>query len=132
MIACVQKQTNNKQTSLSEPCQKNQVFVIKDQQAKITHILLAANSGRIMEDYVFTHESSTFPPALTQKGTMSHGSKGEILDCIVPMNLDNNRSVATAAVLDGAVLIQILRPRSARTISDYFKEEFVSIHPFLV
>ena len=112
-------------SSLSEPRQKNQVSVIKDQQAKITHILLAANSGRIMNDYVFTHESSTFPPALTRKGTMYHGSKSEILDCIVPTNLDNNRPVTTAAVLDGAVLIQMLRPRSARTIGDYFTEEFV-------
>ena len=56
---------------------------------------------------------------------MYHGSKSESLDCIVPTNFDNNRPVTTAAVLDGAVLIQMLRPRSARTIGDYFTEEFV-------
>jgi len=67
-------------SSLSQPRQKNQVSVIKDQQAKITHVLLAANSCRIMNDYVIAHESSSFPPALTRKGTMYHGSKSEILD----------------------------------------------------
>ena len=33
--------------------------------------------------------------------------------------------MTTAAVLDGAVLLQMLRPRNARTIGDYFIEEFV-------
>eukprot|EP00745_Piridium_sociabile_P029607 TRINITY_DN48831_c1_g1_i4.p3 TRINITY_DN48831_c1_g1~~TRINITY_DN48831_c1_g1_i4.p3 ORF type:complete len:129 (-),score=27.86 TRINITY_DN48831_c1_g1_i4:850-1236(-) len=56
---------------------------------------------------------------------MHHGNKSEILDCIVPTDLDNRRPVTTAGVLDGAVLIQMLRPRSAVTIGDYFTEEFV-------
>ena len=91
--------------SLSEPRRKSKVFVIKYQQAKTTQILLAANSGRFFNDYVFSHESSTLPPSLTYKGSLHHGNKSEILDCIVPADLDNQRPVTTNELLDCAVLI---------------------------
>ena len=111
--------------SLSQPHQKSEVAVIKDQQTKVIKILLAAHSGRNISESVFSHESSTHPPSLTRKGHMHHGNKSEILDCIVPKDLDNRRPVTTAAVLDGAVLIQMLRPRSSVTIGDYFTDVFV-------
>ena len=53
--------------SLSEPRRKSEVSVIKSQQAKTTQILLAANYGRIINDYVFSYESSTLPPSLTRR-----------------------------------------------------------------
>ncbi len=56
---------------------------------------------------------------------MHHGDKSEILDCIVPTDLDNSRPVVTAGVLDGAVLIQMFCPRRAVTIRDHFTDEFV-------
>ena len=58
------------------------------------------------------------------EGKSHHGNKSEILDCIVPADLDNQRPVTTAAVLDGAVLIQMLHPGSAVTIRDYFTDVF--------
>ena len=56
---------------------------------------------------------------------MHHGEKIEILDCLVPKNLENVRPVTTAAVLDSAVLIQMLHPRNAVTLGDYFMKELV-------
>ena len=56
---------------------------------------------------------------------MHHGEKSEILDCLVPKNLENVRPVTTAAVLDSAVLIQMLHPRNAVTLGDYFMKELV-------
>ena len=85
---------------------------------KTTQIFLAAYSGRIINDYVFSNESSTLPPLLTWKGSLHHGNKSEILDCIVPADLDNQRPVTTSAVLDGVVLIQMPCPGSAVTIRD--------------
>ena len=52
--------------SLSEPQRKSEVSLTKNQQARTTQILLAANSGRIINVYVFSHESSTPPPSLTR------------------------------------------------------------------
>lgn len=56
---------------------------------------------------------------------MHHGNKSEILDCIVPTDLDNHRPVTTAAVLDGAVLVQMLRPGNSVNIGDYFTDVFM-------
>ena len=91
--------------SLSEPRRKSKVSIIKNQQAKTTQILFAAKSGRIINDYVFSHESSTIPPSLTRKGILHHRNTSEILDCFVPADLDNQRPVTTNAVLNCAVLI---------------------------
>ena len=115
------RKTNLKvlKSSLSELCRKSEVSVIKSQQAKPTQILLAANSGCVINDYVFSHDNSTLPPSLTRKGSIHHGNKSEILDCI-----DNQRPVTTTAVLDGAYLIQMLRPGSVVTIRDYFTDVF--------
>ena len=75
-------------SSLSEPRRKSEVSVIKSQQAKTSQILLAANSGHVINDYVFSHENSTLPPSLTRKGSLHHGNKSAILDCIVPAGLE--------------------------------------------
>ena len=88
-------------------------------------MLLAAHSGCNTIDSVFSHESSAHPPSLTQKGHMHHGTNSKILDCTVPTDLDSCRLVTTAALLDGAVLIQMLHSRSAVTIGDYFTDVFV-------
>ena len=81
---------------------KSEVAVVKDQPAKVTQLMLAVHSGCKINEGVFTHESSPHPPLLTRK----------ILDCIVPRDLDNHRPVTTADVMDGAVLVQMLRPGS--------------------
>lgn len=55
---------------LSQPRNKSEVAVVKDQQAKVTQLLLAVNSGRKIDEGVFSHESSPHPPSLTLKEKM--------------------------------------------------------------
>lgn len=98
--------------------------VVKDQQGNVTQLLLAVHSGHEIYEGVFSHESSPNPPSFTQNGKMHHGTKSEILDCTVPKELNNQRPVTTAAVLDGAALLHVLRPGSAVTIAQYFTDMF--------
>lgn len=105
---------------LLQPRQKSEEAIVKDKQAKVIQILLVVHSGGNINESVFSHESSAHPPSLTRKGYMHHGNKSEILDCIVPANLVNRRPETTAAVL-----VQMLRPRNAVTIGDYFKDVFL-------
>ena len=67
--------------------------------------MMAANSGHIINDYVFSHKSSTLSSSLT----LNRGNKE------VPSDLAH--AVTTDAVLDGSVFISIFRPESAMTIS---------------
>ena len=63
------------------------------------------------------------------QGTTHHGVKSQILDCIIQADLDNRMPLTATAVLDGAVLIQMLYPKCAVTIGDYFQDMFV---PYIV
>ena len=54
---------------------------------------------------------------------MYHENKSEFRDGIVPTDLDNCRPVTTAALVNGALLIQMLPSRSVVNIADYFTEE---------
>ena len=64
--------------SLAQPEKKSEIAVMKDRQAKVTKLLLAVHSGRNINEGVFSHESSPYPPSLTRKGQMHHGTKSEI------------------------------------------------------
>ena len=86
---------------------------------------MTANSGRNIPDSVFAHESSIHPPSLITKGKMYHGDKSGILDCFIPKELPSQRPTTTTAVLDGAVLIQMIRPINSLTFGDYFNQQFV-------
>ena len=61
--------------SLAQPEKKSEIAVMKDQQAKVTKLLLAVHSGRNINEGVFSHESSPYPPSLTRKGQMHHGNQ---------------------------------------------------------
>ena len=56
---------------------------------------------------------------------MHHGEKSEILECVVPKELENQRPATTAAVLDGAVLVQMIRPRNSGTFGEHFFKELL-------
>ena len=118
------------QHGLTQPKKhKSCVSTLKDQHAKVTHILLAAQAGRCISDTVFKHESSEYPPSLTRNGRMYHGTKSEIIDCIAPMNSIDCAPNTSCAVLDGPVLVQMLRPGNANTIQDYITDR---IHPYIL
>ena len=42
----------------------------KEQQSKITHLLLALQSGREITSKIFAHEISEYPPSFTRNGRM--------------------------------------------------------------
>ena len=67
--------------SFGQPRKKSEVAVVKDQQAKVTQLLMAVHSGRKINEGVFSHESSLHPLSFTRKENMHHGTKSEILDC---------------------------------------------------
>lgn len=103
--------------------QKSSVTAVKDSQAKTAQILLAANAGRHVTE-LFKHESNDYPPALTRKGKLHHGAKSEILDLVTEASTENQPQTS-CAVLDGAVLVQMLRPRNVTTIEEYCSNVFI-------
>ena len=96
-----------KSAMTSTTTQKSKVSTLKEQQTKTTHIMIAVQAGRSITSEFFSRESSTHPPILTRNGLMHHGSKHEILDCIMPEQQNISRPHTTAAILECSVMVHL-------------------------
>ena len=79
-------------------------------------------------DEFFEHENQAYPPALSQNGKLRTGTKSDLVSCLE--ELVNSRDNAThpsveVIILDGSVIVNMLRPGSAKTFSDYALQVFL-------
>ena len=78
----------------------------------------------------FRYENQVCPPSLSQSGSLFAGTKSDLLDCLpVNKSCELTHAACAATILDGAVLVQMLRPDNARTFYDYRLNVFV---PYLL
>lgn len=77
----------------------------------------------------FVHENQAAPPSLSLQGTFRSGTKAD-LSCL---ELDEMQPTATpcvdAKVLDGAAVVQMLKPGASKTFQDYADKVFT---PYVV
>ena len=73
----------------------------------------------------FAHENQAAPPALSYEGQIRKGSKSDLINCLEKelSNQSQFKSV-TALILDGAVIIHLLEPKTSDTYKDYFEKQF--------
>ena len=78
-------------------------------------------------DTFFTHENQAAPPSLSVGGKLRLGTKADLLHCL---DLEEKQSVNTPIVdvklFDGAAIVQILKPGTAKTFQEYADMVFVS------
>ena len=77
-------------------------------------------------DEFFRHENQQFPSSLSNFGKLRHGTKADLLSCLknysksAPLQPD-----AEVAILDGAVVVNLLQPLAAKTFHDYAVKVFL-------
>ena len=79
-------------------------------------------------DQFFQHENQAYPPALSQMGKLRTGTKYDLVDCLenlVPAQDISPTPVVQVILLDGAAIINTLRPGFAKTFSDYATHVFL-------
>ena len=78
-------------------------------------------------DEFFHHENQLYPPSLSQGGALRSGSKSELLDCLVPFHTEHEMSDMSieCCVLDGAAIVQMVRPNCSSTFGDYKNKVFL-------
>ena len=78
----------------------------------------------------FEHENHPFPPSLSGEGQQRQGTKSDLLDCLEQC-APSSKGITDvdAKVLDGAVIIHMLRPRGCRFFKDYAQNIF---QPFIM
>ena len=74
----------------------------------------------------FRHENQACPPALSDGGSIRLGLKSDLLSCLETLSEPTSVVPPTSCiVLDGAVIIQMLKPATAKTFSEYAQRVFV-------
>jgi len=68
----------------------------------------------------FTHENQRCPPSLSQDGKLRHGKKSDLLDCLTScVECITDAPESNVIILDGAVLVNMLKPVACKTFNDY-------------
>ena len=104
---------------------KAKVEILKEDCSLFSRLYIACQiRDENLEDF-FKYENQPWPPSLSQLGQLRGGQKADLLKClpstsahIVP------QPVVDAVILDGAVIIQMLQPKTVRTFDEYFTTVF--------
>lgn len=129
---------------LSDPIQTNRIPLFSNQNKSLRKIkdlkLKTAKSncnlfarlyigcqarGGDLNDF-FEHENQSFPPSLSYSGDLRPGNKADLLRCF-ETNHDYvlSEPKISAIVIDGAVLVHLLKPGQAKTFQEYNENVFL-------
>ena len=75
-------------------------------------------------DELFKHETRSSPPALSKNGEIRSGNKADLLHCMPLVTSEKDEVNTEASVLEGSVLVNILKPGAANTFQEYSKTVF--------
>ena len=71
-------------------------------------------------DNFFKHENHAYPPSLSQLGKLRFGTKADLTDCLEKLCASKREApVIDVIILDGAAVINMLKPVGAKTFQDY-------------
>ncbi|KAL8559114.1 hypothetical protein ACOMHN_046162 [Nucella lapillus] len=71
----------------------------------------------------FRHEIQACPPALSDGGSLCTGTKSDLLTCLEEVSdAKTETPVTTCIVLDGAAIIQMLKPAASKTFEEYAQQ----------
>ena len=74
----------------------------------------------------FCHENQGCPPALSDGGTLRLTTKSDLLPCLDKLvEPRSEEPVPTVVIIDGAALVQMLKPGLSRTFREYSEQVFV-------
>ncbi|KAK3756365.1 hypothetical protein RRG08_038854 [Elysia crispata] len=66
------------------------------------------------------HEHQPFPPSLSTSGSLRQSKKSDLLNCLEElMQPVENRPPYDVSILDGAVIVNMLKPGLAKTFGQY-------------
>ena len=101
---------------------KSQLASLKNDCSLFSRLYVASQVRNGNLDKFFEHENQAYPPALSQNGKLSSGTKTDLVSCLE--ELVNSHENAThpsveVIILDGSVIVNMLRPDSAKTFASF-------------
>ena len=104
---------------------KAKVGVLKQDLALFSRLYISCQTRDGNLEEFFKFENQPWPPSLSETGQLRGGQKADLIKCLP--NSSNQCTIQPtidAAILDGAVIVQMLKPGTAQTFEDYFNYVF--------
>ena len=102
---------------------KAKVGVLKEDCSLFSRLYIACQvQDGDLEDF-FKYENQPWPPSLSDLRKLKGGQKADLLTCL-PQS-DQTPAIADAVILDGAVILQMLKSGLAATFEEFSKVVFL-------
>ena len=109
---------------ISKPKQK--LISLKQDMELFSRLFIACQTRDGNLNEFFRHENQTCPPSLSDGGGLRLGSKSDLLSCLEKVHSGYTESPkVTCTIIDGASVIQMLKPSSVKTFDDYAHVVFI-------
>ena len=105
---------------------KKQLTSLKSDVGLFSRLYIGCQTRDGNLEEFFRHENQAYPPALSDCGNLYLGTKSDLLVCLEdPSDIQSEAPVASSVVLDGGVLVQILKPASVKNFIEYASQIFI-------
>lgn len=106
-----------------------QVSSLKSDVSLFSRLYIACQSRNGNLDEFFCHENQPCPPSLSQNGKLRLVNKADLLHCLENcLELDDYQAPSShfdVIILDGAAVVNFLKPHAAKTFDDYALKVFL-------
>ena len=102
------------------------VNALKDDCHLFSRLYIACQSREGDFDNFFMHENHAYPPSLSKYGKLHQGTKSDLTDCLETLCTSIGESpLVDIIIVDGAAVINMLKPASATTFKEYATQVFI-------
>ena len=105
----------------------DKVNLLKNESSLFARLYIACQTRDGDLDNFFRHENHPFPPSLSTYGQLRQGKKSDLMTCL-EQKLESPNDVTPdteVQIMDGAVLVNFLRPEGCKTFGDYAAKIFL-------
>lgn len=107
------------------PKSKQQLSSAKSDAELFSRLYIACQTRDGNLEEFFKHENRAYPPALSQDGQLRFGTKADLLEPLERLfEPTGDAPQATVVILDGAAIVQMLKPGTSKTFLDYATDVF--------
>ena len=112
---------------LRAPSKSKQIVTsLKNDCALFSRLYIACQTREGNLDNFFKHENHAYPPALSQLGKLRFGTKSDLTECLEKFcTSSGDAPLADVIILDGAAIINMLKPIGIKTFQEYATQVFL-------
>ena len=106
--------------------EKHKLTCLKNNAQLFSRLYISCQTRDGNLDEFFRHENQACPPALSDGWSLRLGTKSDLLTCF--QEIADERSEApptTSLVIDGAAIVQMLKPTACKNFREYAQEIFI-------